>query len=217
MYKIIGADQKEYGPITAEQIQQWIRDGRVNAHTQARLEPGGNWQPLSAFPEFAAALQPGVAPGPIAPAFIAPPPGTGGSREAALQAVKAPAICLIVMAGLGIALFLFGAAGQFMGSALPQQPIPSDLPPALQNMLRSIENSRGPLGGILDLFFAAMNGLVLFSAIKMLKLQSRALVIAGCIVAMLPFTVNCCCLLGIPFGIWGLVVVNKPEVKSQFT
>ena len=28
---------------------------------------------------------------------------------------------------------------------------------------------------------------------------------------------NACCLLGVPFGIWALVVLNKPEVKAQFT
>jgi hypothetical protein len=213
MYKIIGADQKEYGPITSDQIRQWIRDGRVNAHTQARLEPDGNWQPLSAFPEFADVLQPGVAaPGP-APAFISPVGGATGSREAALQAVKAPAICLIVMAALGIALFLFGVIGNMM----PPRPIPSDLSPQLQSLFQRMQSERGPGSALLDLFFAAMNGLVLFGAIKMLKLQSRTLVMVACIVAMLPITVFCCCVLGLPFGIWGLVVINKPEVRSQFT
>jgi len=31
MYKIIGTDQKEYGPISAEEIHRWISDGRINA------------------------------------------------------------------------------------------------------------------------------------------------------------------------------------------
>jgi len=53
MYKIIGADQKEYGPITADQVRFWITEGRANANTQARAEGSANWQPLSAFPEFA--------------------------------------------------------------------------------------------------------------------------------------------------------------------
>jgi uncharacterized membrane protein len=56
MYKIIGADQKEYGPITADLIRQWIAEGRVNANTQVRAEGATEWQPLSAFPEFAASL-----------------------------------------------------------------------------------------------------------------------------------------------------------------
>ena len=56
MYKIIGADQKEYGPITSDQIRQWIAQGRVNANTLALAEGAPDWKPLSAFPEFAEAL-----------------------------------------------------------------------------------------------------------------------------------------------------------------
>lgn len=52
MYKIIGADQKEYGPISAEQIRQWISEGRVNAQTQACAEGSQDWKPLGMFPEF---------------------------------------------------------------------------------------------------------------------------------------------------------------------
>lgn len=56
MYKIVGADQKEYGPVTADQLRMWIAEGRVNAHTSTRLESGADWKPLSEFPEFADAL-----------------------------------------------------------------------------------------------------------------------------------------------------------------
>lgn len=209
MYKIIGADQKEYGPITADQIRQWIRDGRVNAHTQTRLESGGDWQPLSAFPEFADAFQPGVAT-PPAPT-IAPLSG-GGSREAALQAIKGPAICLIVTGALGAVFALFGAVSNLLGAGM--HTMPPNIPPQWQSFVHAMQ---GSIGGIINLFFAAMDGLVLFGAIKMMRLESRSLAIAACIVAMLPVTVSCCCVLGLPFGIWALVVMNKPEVKSHFT
>ena len=53
MYKIIGADKKEYGPVDAETLRQWYTQGRVNAQTLIRPESGGDWQPLSAFPELA--------------------------------------------------------------------------------------------------------------------------------------------------------------------
>ncbi len=53
MYKIIGADKKEYGPVDAETLRQWYTQGRVNAQTLIRPETGGDWQPLSAFPELA--------------------------------------------------------------------------------------------------------------------------------------------------------------------
>ena len=75
MYKIIGVDQKEYGPITGEQIRFWITEGRVNAGTQARAEDSATWQPLSAFPEFAEAL-----------GISAVPPATGGTPGFAVSA-----------------------------------------------------------------------------------------------------------------------------------
>ena len=53
MYKIIGADQKEYGPVTAEQLRQWIAEGRVNGQTSVQSEGAAEWKPLASFPEFA--------------------------------------------------------------------------------------------------------------------------------------------------------------------
>ncbi len=55
-YTLIGGDQKQYGPVTEEQLRQWILDGRLNAQSQAKAESDAEWRPLSAFPEFAATL-----------------------------------------------------------------------------------------------------------------------------------------------------------------
>jgi hypothetical protein len=38
MYKIIGADGNEYGPVNDEQIRQWIAEGRANEQTRVRVE-----------------------------------------------------------------------------------------------------------------------------------------------------------------------------------
>jgi hypothetical protein len=51
-YRIIGTDQKEYGPVNGDQIRAWIAQGRVNASTRMRLEEGGDWKLLGDFPEF---------------------------------------------------------------------------------------------------------------------------------------------------------------------
>ena len=67
MYKIIGVDGQQYGPVTAEQIREWIASGRVNAQTMAQINGGPEWKPVSAFPEFAEAL--------AAKAAVGPPPG----------------------------------------------------------------------------------------------------------------------------------------------
>ncbi|MDB6109624.1 MAG: domain containing protein [Pedosphaera sp.] len=56
MYKIIGSDGKEYGPVSADQVRQWIAVNRCVPQTLAQPEGGKNWQQLSQIPEFAAAL-----------------------------------------------------------------------------------------------------------------------------------------------------------------
>ena len=56
MYKIIGADGKEYGPISTGQLRQWIAEGRVNTQTSVLAEGGVDWKPLGTLPEFSLLL-----------------------------------------------------------------------------------------------------------------------------------------------------------------
>jgi hypothetical protein len=64
MYRIIGADGHEYGPVSAEQLRQWIAEGRVNAETKAVAEGSSEWRPLGAFPEASLWFTPGIPPRP---------------------------------------------------------------------------------------------------------------------------------------------------------
>ena len=66
MYKVIGTDGKEYGPVNAELVRQWIAEGRVNASTKL-MGADGIWRPLTEFPEFApaAAISGSGSPAPI--------------------------------------------------------------------------------------------------------------------------------------------------------
>lgn len=77
MYKIIGADQKEYGPVSSDQIQQWIALGRANAQTKTQVN-GGEWKSLGDFPEFAAALSARRTMPAAPPPGSAPPQRTNG-------------------------------------------------------------------------------------------------------------------------------------------
>jgi hypothetical protein len=69
MYRIIGGDQKEYGPITVEQLRQWIAEGRLSGQSSVLAEGTSEWKALSSFPEVADAIRPQAA-----PAGGAPPP-----------------------------------------------------------------------------------------------------------------------------------------------
>jgi hypothetical protein len=58
MYKILGGDGKEYGPISADTLRQWITEGRANAQSQVLPEGGAAWVALGTLPEFAVTFAP---------------------------------------------------------------------------------------------------------------------------------------------------------------
>ena len=57
MFKIIGADGRQYGPVTAGTVREWLAAGRANAQTLAQAEGATGWKTLSEFPELADALR----------------------------------------------------------------------------------------------------------------------------------------------------------------
>ena len=197
MYKIIGADQKEYGPISADQLRQWYAEGRVNLQSQVLPEGATEWKALGDLPEFAT-----VPPGPV-PTITAPP--TAGPDVAAR--VNGPAIGLIVTAVLGalaqVISLIFNLAG---ASIMSQSQMPKE---AWANMFS------GTVGVISNIIAFLLSGLIFLGAMKMKKLENYGLAITASIVAMIP-CLSPCCLLGLPIGIWALVVLSKPEVKSAF-
>jgi hypothetical protein len=71
-YKIIGGDQKQYGPVSAEDLRKWIAEGRLNAQSSAQLEGETEWKPLAAFPEFADMLAAKPPASGAPPTFAAP-------------------------------------------------------------------------------------------------------------------------------------------------
>ena len=68
MYRIVGSDGNEYGPVSTEQLAQWIRERRVNGETRVQGEDGA-WRLLREVPELVVLLQPAV----VAPPLISAP------------------------------------------------------------------------------------------------------------------------------------------------
>jgi hypothetical protein len=200
MYKIIGADQKEYGPVTAEQLRQWLAEGRVSAQTQVQAEGATEWTALGTLPEFAAASAGTM---PAMPSMAAASPAPSG---AAAALVNGPAIGLIVVAVLGALLQIVSIIKNLvMGSGIPA----NAQVPAWLSMLS------GPVGVALGIIGILVSVVILLGAMKMKKLESYGLAMAASIIAMIP-CFSPCCLLGLPIGIWAVVVLSKPEVKSAF-
>jgi uncharacterized membrane protein len=59
MYIIIGGDQKEYGPITADDVRQWIAEGRLSEQSLIKAEGAAEFRPLGTFAEFGDAFTSG--------------------------------------------------------------------------------------------------------------------------------------------------------------
>ena len=120
--------------------------------------------------------------------------------------VGGPGIGLAVIGGLSILVNLGWAALNLLGSGM--------------SVVGGGDAVAGVMGGVLGSviygFFAILGGVVLFGGLKMKNLQSYGLAMAAAIMAMLPCTVGWCCLLGLPLGIWALIVLMKPEVKAAF-
>ncbi len=108
MFKIIGADGQEYGPVDLAQIQEWIRGNRANGQTMAQKGGETDWKPLSSFPELSARFA--AAPPPLQgspPPF--PPMARIPSAEVPTYLVPAILCTLLCCLPLGVPALVYAA------------------------------------------------------------------------------------------------------------
>ncbi len=135
---------------------------------------------------------------------------TAATSGAPAQQVQGPAIALMVVAGLGILGQILGLLSRFIftGAAML---------PNMDNNEAAARYARLMMGGVgivIGVVGLVVYGFVLWAAMQMKMLRKWNLSVAASVAAMLPCT--CCCIFGLPIGIWSLVVLMKPEVKSAF-
>src|SRR4051812_8878292 len=99
MYKFIGADGLQYGPVSIDLIRRWLAEHRLRAETLVQAEGSPDWKPLSSFPELAAELR--AVPPAIAPAGL--PPATSHPRASNKIAAG---VCGIILGGFGVHKFI---------------------------------------------------------------------------------------------------------------
>ncbi|MBN2023056.1 MAG: zinc ribbon domain-containing protein [Pirellulales bacterium] len=135
---------------------------------------------------------------------FASPVGPLVEGPSAASRVSAPAIGLIVTGGLGLALQVLGLLGNLvqLGGVVPGQQPPAGLQPVAM------------VGVGLVAIVASM--VVLIGGIRMKNLESYGLAMTASILAMIP-CISPCCLLGLPFGIWAIVVLSDSEVRAAFS
>ncbi len=231
MYRVKGADQREYGPISTEQVRLWISENRLNRYTLASTEENPAWRPLSQFAEFADLISAQPAAVSNIPASANIPPATPNNisdasigaavpavtREAALSLVAGPAISLIVLGSLGIVYCLLSIPKLLLQN-WTDMPIPPGIPPEMEPQFRMVidfmKNYGKSYGIVFYSLIAVLHGLVLFGGIQMKRLQGLALCWVASVLAIICY--GCCCCISIPFSVWAMVTLTKPGVKAHF-
>jgi hypothetical protein len=207
MYKIIGADQKEYGPVSIDQLRQWLTEGRLNGETLVRAEGQQTWRPLSSLPEFA-----GLVPPPQPALGAMPSYGVPVSREDGLRRLNAPGIALLIVGILGLVCSIWNLVATF-----DPEPIEET---GIEALDRFFQNKAFQQKNALTYVFATIpilgSGVITAAGFLMRKGKKLKLAQTASVLAMIPCTASCCCLIGIPVGIWCLVVLGKPEAKALF-
>ena len=129
-----------------------------------------------------------------------------GNRAAAMDQLKGPAIGLMVTAGIGAAwqalMLVLNVMGAGMGAMMRGNQ-------GMPNMMS------GGIGAVFNVIGLVMAVVVFMGASKMKNAESYGFAMAATILAMIP-CISPCCLLGLPLGIWALVVLLKQEVKAAF-
>ncbi|MSU31319.1 MAG: DUF4339 domain-containing protein [Pedosphaera sp.] len=197
-YFIQGADQKQYGPVSAELLRQWIGEGRLNRSSQCKAEGSLEWKTLGNFPEFSAVIGSGLE----------------NQRAFASAQVRPPALGIIVTGAVGGLLAFAGLVMQLLGVNQGQK-LPPGLPVEWEKGLQAYMEFVEKFGVVTNILVLALSLVTVLAGVRMLQLRSYGLVLTGIFLAMMPCLSGCCCL-GIPLGIWALIVIIKPAIKASF-
>lgn len=115
----------------------------------------------------------------------------------------APATVLLVISILWLLLVLASIPGQVMN---------------LKNIDTSTPEGFGELcGNLVGLVIWIATGLAMvLGFVSMIRLRSYRSAMAAAILSVIPCC-SPCLFLGIPFGIWAIILLVRPEVKESFT
>jgi hypothetical protein len=152
----------------------------------------------------------------VTPVALQQPEGEWNQDQARLQRARAlvmpPAIALLVATLIG-----------FLGDIYVSLMLKTNRP-EVEKQLRDMVAARGQPVSVEEALrvtlvihevCAVLSLMIILASIQMLRLRTYPLAVLGCFLAM----VDCgsyCCLIDLPLGIWGLVILLRPEVREAF-
>jgi hypothetical protein len=122
--------------------------------------------------------------------------------------VSGPATGLMVTAIIFLALLVLGMVFNIFL-------LTSGLADEMQQPNGMSKNEQVAIRMMFGMVLMAVNGIILYGAVQMKGLQNIGMAKTACILAVIPCC-GPCYIFGIPFGIWGLTVLNDPQVQQAF-
>ena len=149
-------------------------------------------------------------PNPYASSHLPEQPQSGKEfqRSQVRLKVMLPAIFMVITAVIGLGMSVYSCILAFG----PAPEVPANTPPALQEMMK---NTTGTRAAITQGLFVLLNGAIIAGGIQMMRFKTWGFALAACILSMINLG-SCCCVVGLPIGIWSLVVLLQPDVKQAF-
>jgi len=134
--------------------------------------------------------------------------------EAARQ-ISGPSVGLLITGIVGGIFSLIGMVALVIGAGITSLAgLESDWMDKIPWGMEEIYEGAFSIGVTLIELLVA--GFIIYAALKIKELKQWGLGVAACILAMLP-CISPCCIVGLPIGIWCLIVLMKPEVRDMFT
>jgi prepilin-type processing-associated H-X9-DG protein len=90
-YRILHDNGQEYGPVSADTMRGWIREGRAHARTRVKVEGAADWRLLGELPEFSAMLRTPTG-----------PPVSSGSGKTSAMAITSLVLGVLGLVSCGV-------------------------------------------------------------------------------------------------------------------
>lgn len=157
-----------------------------------------------AYPDNPYAAPTGISDGPVS---------TESPKEVARRKIVIPSIVLLTLAPFA-AIFLIGDAAfrilAFVSTDFNNPWV--DPNNEAERVGALVGNGIGLLVDVIGFFAQCF---VAYGALEMFRLRKRGPAWIACVISCIPCLTSCC-ILGIPFGIWGLVALKDPVVRNAF-
>ncbi len=153
-----------------------------------------------------------------------------GAPEGVIRRARAkvggPAIGLIVTGVLSlisvaiglVQVLVVGLGAQFdeQRKKIDQDPnMPAEQKAQMKDFLNNYEKILTTALPAIYLVASVVGIITIVGGVKMRNLRGRGLAMTGSILSMIP-CFSGCCIVGLPVGIWVLVVLSNPDVKAGF-